>query len=319
MNKKVLCRGLIIGFAASLLAVNLGAQEKARWGVHFKADPYYGIATFAAEQQGFFKEQGLEVERIDFRSAGFMVRALAANSVDVGTHGMGSVPISVASGVPEVIVADPGMSVDFVLWSQTDSPFKKPEDMKGGTIGVSRMGTTPHRLSLIALEKLGLSGQVKIISVGGGRPLIAAMKARKIDFVSLTNFSLIPLQAMGEARIFLNLSKLLPEAPNAQIIFAHTGYLKNHPENVRKAVRGFLRGGAFVMKNQDWAVKRIMSFNKFTESAAKIAFQNFRFSSDARIDVNKVKAAIEFDVKTGLIPPEKAPPVEKVYVEGFAD
>ena len=319
MSKKVVLMGVVFLFAVSLLTVNLWAQERARWGIHFKANPYYGIAAFAGQEKGYFKEQGLELKIIDFRSTGVMVRGIAAGSVDVGTHGIGSVPIAVAAGVPEVMVADPGMSVDFVLWALTDRPFKKPEDMKGYTIGVSRMGTTPHRLSVIALERLGLTGKVKIISMGGGRPLMAALRAKNIDFVALSNFSLIPLQAKGVARIFLNLSKLLSDSPNAQIIYAHTGYLKKQPEGVRKAVRGYLRGAAFVMNNKDWTIKRMMTYNKFTKAAANIAFKNFRYKASGKIDVKKIEAAIKFDVKTGLIPPEKAPPVEKVYVRGFAD
>lgn len=317
MIGKIIGAGLVTAVLLGLAALNALTAEKARWGVHFRENPYYGLPAWAAYEKGFWQEQGLEVEIVEFGSAAVLVTAVAAGAVDVGTHGIESVPLAISRGVPQVIVADPKMSVEFVLWVLTDSPLKKLEDLKGGNIGVSRLGTTPHRLAQIAVERAGLKGQVKFVAAGGGAPLMAALKARRVDSLALSYDSLINLKAAGEVRLLVSLNKLVPEAAYGQVIFAHTEFLKKNPEAVRKAVRGFIQGADFVLKNKEWALSKMVTRYRYSPEGAKMAFDNFQYGREGKIDVEKIKRAMEYLVATGLMAKDKAPPLEKVYVKGF--
>src|SRR3972149_3547429 len=141
-------------------------QEKVRFASHFKANAYYVMPVLAALEKGFWKEQGLDPVWVPFDSATTMIQAVAAGEIDMGTHGMDSVIIAVSRGVPEVIVADPRMNVEFVIWVAGDSPMKEPRDLKGAKIAVSRFGVTPHRMALIGAKALGIEKDVKFVAAG---------------------------------------------------------------------------------------------------------------------------------------------------------
>src|SRR3972149_11396853 len=168
MTRKIFFGTLAAALFLGFLANDLGAVEKARWGVHFRDNPLYGIPALAAVDRGFFKEEGLEVEVIEFASAGLLERAYAAGALEVGTTGLPDVIVSVSRGSPQIMVADPHMRVDFVLWALVDSPIKRPEELKGTKIGVTRFGISPHILATGALRQVGLEGQAKFVAVGGG-------------------------------------------------------------------------------------------------------------------------------------------------------
>lgn len=297
------------------------AAEKVNWGVHFRRNPLYGMPALAAKDKGFWKEQGVDMDIVEFASAGMLEQAYAAGSLNVGTTGMPDVAVSASRGGTQVMVADPKMVVDFVLWVVNDSRIRRPEDLKGTKIGLSRKGISPHILAIAALKRLGIEGETKFVALGGGRPAIAALKTGAVDSIAFSNYTLLSLKAKGEARIGVNLSEFVPGAKvaGAQAITAHRDYVKKKPEMVRRSIRGYMRGAAFVMKNKDWSVKKVVSHYRWSEQAAKLASAQFSYGTDARIDASKLKAAVAFLVDNGLLVKEKVPALESLYVTGLAD
>ncbi len=309
-------------FVVTLASLSLGlAAEKLAWGVHFRRNPLYGMPALAARDKGFWKKQGLNVDVVEFASAGLLEQAYAAGSLNVGTTGMPDVAVSASRGGTQVMVADPKMVVDFVLWVNINSPIRKAADLKGTKIGLSRKGISPHILAIAALKRLGIEGKVKFLALGGGQPAIAALKTGAVDSIAFSNFTLLSLKAKGEARIGVNLSKFVPGAKVAgsQAITAHRDYVKKKPESVRRAIRGYMSGAAFVLKNRDWSVQKVVSHYRWSKQAAQLAAAQFSYGPGARIDVSKLKAAIQFLVDNGLLAKEKVPPLKSLYVPGLAD
>src|SRR3989304_5605193 len=113
--------GLMAVTAFILMGHAVWSAEKVRFASHFKANAYYVMPVLAALEKGFWKEQGLDPVWVPFDSATTMIQAVAAGEIDMGTHGMDSTIIAASRGVPEVIVADPKMNVEVVLWVAGDS------------------------------------------------------------------------------------------------------------------------------------------------------------------------------------------------------
>jgi len=74
---KKLVFGVVLAIISSFGYVG-HAVEKLNFGTATKTSPHYALPMVAAEEKGFWKEQGLEVEGIPFSSAGAMFRAIAA-------------------------------------------------------------------------------------------------------------------------------------------------------------------------------------------------------------------------------------------------
>jgi ABC-type nitrate/sulfonate/bicarbonate transport system substrate-binding protein len=65
--------------------------------------------------------------------------------------------------------------------------IKRPEQLKGKRIGVSRIGSNPHYFAVQALRQFGIeSREVSYIQVGGAPETLAALVAQGIDAAVLT-------------------------------------------------------------------------------------------------------------------------------------
>lgn len=312
-------RALLALFLVAGLWAGTEAAEKARFATHFKANPYYGLPAVAALDKGFWKEQGLEVNWLPFDSATTMVQALAAAGVDMGTHGLDSVILAVARGLPEVIVADPKMKADNFLWVLSGSDIKQPAHLRAAKVGVSRFGVLTHRLGEVAFRNLGVAKEVRFVALGGATPMVAALKARKVDGVIFTFFSVAPLKAKGEIRDVLNLNDYVPEGPGQQILFAHTGFLQGKREAVRMVIRGFLQGATFLMKDRGWTIEKLKADYGYSQEAAEVVFPMLRYGTEGSISLKKLEAVAKFLVESGLLAKEKVPPLDKLFVQGLVD
>ena len=65
--------------------------------------------------------------------------------------------------------------------------IKRPEQLKGKRIGVSRIGSNPHYFAVQALRQFGIdSREVSYIQAGGAPETLAALVAQGIDAAVLT-------------------------------------------------------------------------------------------------------------------------------------
>ncbi len=65
--------------------------------------------------------------------------------------------------------------------------IKRPEQLKGKRIGVSRIGSNPHYFAVQALRHFGIeSREVSYIQAGGAPETLAALVAQGIDAAVLT-------------------------------------------------------------------------------------------------------------------------------------
>ncbi len=110
-------------------------------------------AIFIADDKGFFRDQGIELEMTRFNSAAQMVAPLATGQLDIG----GGAPSAglfnaIARGIPVKIVGDkgnmnPGHGYEAIvvrksLWDKID--FKSPADLRGKTVALAARDISPE-------------------------------------------------------------------------------------------------------------------------------------------------------------------------------
>ena len=148
------------GFAADKVVMAVGGMEKQIY-----------LPAKLAEQLGFFKEQGLEVEMINTRAGVEAENELIAgevqavvgfydHTIDIQSKGKSIISIVQISRAPgEVELVSSKLSAD----------IKSPADFKGRTLGITGVGSSTDFLTQALAAKSGLkAGDYSTIGVGAG-------------------------------------------------------------------------------------------------------------------------------------------------------
>jgi len=209
--------------------------------VHFYAGLDYGI----------FEKYGLKCEHIYIRGQSPALAALAGDQLQF-TYGAadGSLP-GLAAGVEAKVVASPLVKLPYVMVARRD--VRRPEDLKGKSIGVTRPGDLSARLSRQVVRKFGLTtDEVTIHPIGGSQSeRYQAMVANVVQAILVTP----PLDVRAKHDGFNVIYRLV----DLEIPFIYSSLLTNYkmlrerPETVQRMVAALAETVHFVEKNPDKA------------------------------------------------------------------
>jgi NitT/TauT family transport system substrate-binding protein len=147
--------------AAAPVATPAGGLRKVRYGITGA-----GFNPFVALDQGFFAEQGIDLDLPRFDSAGNMIGPLGAGQIDAGSGAIGAgLWNAVARGVDVKVVADgghvePGFPQQELVVRKSlldTGRVSSAADIKGLTVGMSVRGTSVEYAIVKMLEKNGLT------------------------------------------------------------------------------------------------------------------------------------------------------------------
>jgi NitT/TauT family transport system substrate-binding protein len=171
-----------------------------------------GYSAISATQTGFyiakdakiFEKYGLYVDPVYVAGGSRMAQAIIAGEFALALAGGNIVNVNLAGG--DVVIIGGVVNVpSFYLFVQPST--RKPEDLKGKAVGVTRYGASTDVSLRAYLKKLGLEPDrdVKILQMGGQPEIVAGMqagvvqggiltspadfRAKKSGFVMLANFA----------------------------------------------------------------------------------------------------------------------------------
>ncbi len=179
---------LITAMTAGIACLALATSAALAQGKPEKADITIGLPVttstflplYLAQQQGYFKSEGLNVKIIAFHGGTDLVRGMIAGAVDVGVTSLAGVTVGIKAGQP-LRVFYGGFNMAVFDWYAVKS-IKSMADTKGKRFGISRIGSSTDLLTRYALKVSGVDPKsVKIVQGGGSNPRLAAMDAGQID------------------------------------------------------------------------------------------------------------------------------------------
>jgi NitT/TauT family transport system substrate-binding protein len=161
-----------------------------------------------AEQLGYFKEEGLDVE-LQSQPAGVdaenellagAVQAVVGfydHSIDLQTKGKEITAITILGQVPGEVE----------LVSTKAAPhFKSMADAKGKTLGVTGLGSSTNFLTRYLASRQGItSKQFSVLPVGADNTFIAAMKQGRIEAGMTTEPTASQLLKTGDAQVLVDM------------------------------------------------------------------------------------------------------------------
>ena len=209
------------------------------------------VHLYTALDNGLFDKYGFKFENIFIRGSAQNMVALASDEVQFTYCAAdGTIP-GLATGIDVKLVASPLVKLPYVLIARKE--IKRPEDLKGKSIGIARAGDLSDRLSRAVVRKFGMSPDaVTIRPIGGSQgERYQAMAANVVQAVAITP----PLDVRAKNEGYNVLYRLIDL--NLPFIYSsvHTSHkmLRERPEIVQRMVAAFAEIVYFVEKNPDKA------------------------------------------------------------------
>ncbi len=134
-----------------------------------------------AKEAGIFQRRGLDVELVYIAAGSRAVQTLVGGSIDIATIGGPAGVDAKLAGADTVYVAIPVSRV--LVFTVAAPQIQRIEEMRGKSIGVTRVGTVTDFFTRLFLRQNGLvpDRDVMIRQMGGLPEIVAGLKAGQID------------------------------------------------------------------------------------------------------------------------------------------
>jgi len=139
-----------------------------------------------AQDAGLFRKYDLDIPLVFVTPGAPAVAAILSGDSEVAVIGAASITRPVVQGNKDpVFIGGIKSLLTHSIVAKTD--IKRPEQLKGKRIGVSRLGSNPHYFAVQALRHFNIDQrEVSFIQAGGAPETLAALVAQGIDAAVLT-------------------------------------------------------------------------------------------------------------------------------------
>jgi NitT/TauT family transport system substrate-binding protein len=198
--------------------------------------------------------------------------------------------------------------------------IKKPEDLKGTKLAISRFGSSSDAGLRVALQRSGLNPDkdVTILQVGGQTARYAALKAGAVDGTVV----IPPLSGAaqrGGYNVIINMTKLGLPFPQEGVV-ASRQYIANRRDTLLRFIKGFLEAVKDIKTDKEFAIatisKHLRMDPKKDRQALEDSFQEVVLEQMLKVphpSLEAVKAALDLLEKER---PSKASADPRDYVDG---
>ncbi|HEY1374793.1 MAG TPA: ABC transporter substrate-binding protein [Candidatus Binatia bacterium] len=196
------------------------------------------IPAWVAYEKGFFRKNGLDAELIFIEAGSRAVSALLSGDVAMAQMAGPSVIQSRLQGQDVVIIAGFLNTMDYQL--MVHNSIARPDQLKGKTMAVSRVGSSSDFATRYALNKYGLvpDKDVTIVEIGSQPARFAALESGKIQGAMVT----VPLTLKAKKLGFHALADLQMLGLEYQhtALVTSRALIKSKPEVVRNALKSMV-------------------------------------------------------------------------------
>ena len=274
------------------------------------------VQLYTGLDNGIFEKYGLKCEHVYIRGQSPALAALANDQVQFNYGAAdGSLP-GLAAGVDAKFVASPLVKLPYVMVARKE--IRRPEDLKGKAIGVTRPGDLSARLSRQVVRKFGLTtDDVTIHPIGGSQQeRYQAMVGNVVQAILVTP----PLDVRAKSDGFNVIYRLI----DLDIPFIYSSLITNYkmlrerPEIVQRMVAALAESVWFVEKNPDKAKAAIAKAMRVKdEEALQSSFNVYAKEIVDRtmmVPGKSISEAVEIARETGTIIRKKP---EELYDNSF--
>lgn len=234
--------------------------------------PVFFQPVYIAQEQGFFKEQGLKIETVEGGAAAQQIPQVVSGKVDIADTGGVSLIAAVSRGIPVQAILgsaniDQGEPTSGLLVKK-NSPIHDYLDLQGKTVGLTGLKETTNLATNLAVEKAGGDpSSVKYVAV----PLPAlndSVLKGKIDAAyNISSFFADGL-GLGLRSIGTPSDELLTGSPAGTWI-ASKSYINEHKDIIEKFQKAMRKATEYANAHHDAVNKQTIKHTKLDPEYVK--------------------------------------------------
>ncbi|HYT56540.1 MAG TPA: ABC transporter substrate-binding protein [Verrucomicrobiae bacterium] len=212
-----------------------GQAQLTKLNVGYSAISGDALPAWIAKDAGIFEKNGLDVQLVFFTGGTTAVMALVSADTPIAQLAGAAVVNSVMAGSDAALVVGGVTSLNYYLMGRPE--IKTAEQLKGGTVAISRFGSSSDFIARYALQKVGLTPgkDVTIVQIGSTTARVDAALTGRVQATVVNPPASIIAQKRGMT--------ILADLPKLGLVYQHTSvattrkYIREHPEIVRRYVK----------------------------------------------------------------------------------
>jgi NitT/TauT family transport system substrate-binding protein len=271
--------------------------------------------TMVAIEKGFFKQNGIDAELIPFKGGPDLLKGVIAGSVEIGVTGATDPLVFRERGTAIRTIAETLEKNHFALI--VGPSIKRLEDLKGGTIGCTVVGSTTWIFARMLAKKMKWDPErdVRIVGAGGLDAQAAALKRGELQGFIFGDAGAV-LEVQGVGRILMRLDEVTPKWISL-VAYSTDDVIKGRRETLRKALRGMFQGARFIRDSPDESIRIASKGIGWPEAATRRAYELVRplLSMEGRIDLDAFRFMQDTLFDLGIL--KRRLPLEEHYTTEF--
>lgn len=265
-----------------------------------------------AYDAGYFREQGLDVPDMNRVEPGAtLLAALHNGELDVVAAGGTSLVLGNLQGLETMIVGS-------TLHIFEDAIAVKPEirtvgDLRGKTIGVSRLKAISDTAARIALERLGLTSDVDVFyrGTGGNAESLAALQQGSADGASISVPATFKAESLGFP-ILVDVTAMHISYANGTI-GTTKGTINSRPEVVERVLKATAQATARFKSDPEYAAQIVGKYTQIPDP------DTLRGTVDVYVPISTVDIYPEPASVQAVLDNEENPAARTAKVEDVVD
>lgn len=253
---------LVYGCTDSEVSTNLAGKTRIAVSKTPLSAPLY-----IAEEKGFFKRHGVNVEIIELVGGHRCLKAVLAGNADMGTTTDYPIMINSFTRADYAVLATFVSSEnDVKLMANRKNAIQAARDLKAKTVGIVKGGSSHYFLDRYLLFN-GMQLKDVITIHINPEEMPAALQAGKVDAISVWE----PYGYLAHKRLGSDLNILMEISPYRETfnLVTDKNYMKNHPEVATRVLRALKDSVDFMAKQprqaQEIVIRRLGLDSEFID------------------------------------------------------
>jgi NitT/TauT family transport system substrate-binding protein len=268
---------------------------------------------FIAQEKGYFRDEGLDVELVSFKAAPQILPAIATNEVQVSGSAVSPALFNAfARGIVMKLVADKGQVAKgfgfaaIAIRSDLADTIKDFKDLKGRKFAVMGKGVSSTAQLGKALELGGIApNEVELVELGLPE-MVAALGNKAIDGATLLEPFITFATAKHVAIRWKGMEDFLPFTGQNGIIIYSQKFAQEQPDAAKRWMTAYLKGNrayldAVIAGTDRDGINAILAKHTAVKDLALLAqIAPTGFDPNGRMEVRSLEADQDWFLKLGL-------------------
>ena len=266
---------LLVLVAASLFAAACGGggseESSIKVGLPTAETSFANSDVVVAQQQGFFEDQGLQVELQNFGSGLKVVQAVVSGDVQVGGSSIEPVVNASAQGGQLSIIG--GYADRLTVSMVTPDSIQAAPDLRGENLGIQDVGAFREVMTRMVLESAGLTPDDVSYRPVDSNAYISALLSGQISSAILQTEQAV--ETINQDPSFHELADLYEVEPDYYYgtYFVQNDWLSDNPDTAASFLTAITQAHRFMYENREETVPIVAEATGFDPEVIDEAYE----------------------------------------------